>query len=441
MPVTLFSRRLVPLAPAAIGICGLGWLVTLSVACSVDVGKLRASKAQDGPADVGGEPDTVLVFPEDAKPADDLAPEAPDLLAADPDAASDGTADLPSEDGPGDIADVQADAGDVGMSDDADAELGGDDSGAGGVGGAGGAGGTAGSAGGSDGGDARGTGGWGHGGRGGTAGVSGTGGTGTGGTGMGGAGDDPDLVLHYAFDESSGTIASDSATASTGPHNGTLATYGTYGMSGSAVFSSDSRVGARALLLTPSTYGPTYGGGYVTVPALQTLAPEALTIAVWVKLASTSYAQNWERVFDFGSGTTSAGGYFYMTARAEDAMVGIPVRFGISKVGRPGAGAANLSEQRLEGTTTLTANVWYHLAVVLPAGSPYTGTLYIDGAVADTNDEMTAHLSDLGITSNNWLGRSQFTNDDPFFHGALDDLRVYRRALSQEEISALIELR
>ena len=126
-----------------------------------------------------------------------------------------------------------------------------------------------------------------------------------------------------------------------------------------------------------------------------------------------------------------------MTARSD--ATNTPVRFGISQSGRTGT-----SIQRLEGTSALTANVWHHVAVVLPAGSIYTGTLYIDGVLAATNNTMTLHLSDLATTTQNWLGRSQFSGtdgSDPFFYGSMDDFRVYRRALSQQEILSLFALR
>jgi hypothetical protein len=188
-------------------------------------------------------------------------------------------------------------------------------------------------------------------------------------------------------------------------------------------------VGTHAVSLTPSTYYPSSGGGYVTVPSLQALAPNAITVALWVKLAAATPAQNWERIFELDTGTSTTGPYFYLTARSDSPNT--PVRFGISRSGRTAA-----DMQRLEATFTLTANVWHHIAVVLPAGLPYTGTMYIDGVVAATNSAMTLHLADLAPTTNNWLGRSPFT-EDPFFYGFLDDFRVYKRALSLEEIAAL----
>jgi hypothetical protein len=107
--------------------------------------------------------------------------------------------------------------------------------------------------------------------------------------------------------------------------------------------------------------------------------------------------------------------------------------FNISNTGHTTA-----DQQKLTGSTSLKANTWYHIAVVLPAGVPYTGVLYVNGVVADSNSAMTVHLSDIGATANNWLGRSQFT--DPYFNGLLDDLRVYKRALSQQEIVDLMAL-
>ena len=70
--------------------------------------------------------------------------------------------------------------------------------------------------------------------------------------------------------------------------------------------------------------------------------------------------------------------------------------------------------------------------------------MYIDGIAVATNTAMTLHASDIGATTNNWLGRSQFggaSSGDPLFNGSLDDFRVYKRALSQKEISDLFAIR
>lgn len=238
---------------------------------------------------------------------------------------------------------------------------------------------------------------------------------------------DPDLVLWYQFDESSGTIAYDSAQFVGVARNATLMTTGP---GGSATFSTASQVGSHALALSPA--GPaSNGGGYVVLPTFDSLAPGAITIAVWVKMAVAGPAQNWERIYDFGNSTTALR-WFNLAARSGESPYG-PI-FNISNTGH-----ATSDQQRLTGSTALTANTWNHIVVVLPAGATYTGVMYVNGVVAATNNAMTVHLSDIGATSNNWFGRSQFT--DPYFNGSLDDFRVYRRALSQEEVAALMALR
>jgi len=50
--------------------------------------------------------------------------------------------------------------------------------------------------------------------------------------------------------------------------------------------------------LTPATTSPVTNGGYITTPALQPLAPWALTIAVWVNLEVSTSTQNAESIFD-----------------------------------------------------------------------------------------------------------------------------------------------
>ena len=216
--------------------------------------------------------------------------------------------------------------------------------------------------------------------------------------------------------------------------NATLATIGT---GGSATFSTVRQVGTHAVTLAPATTSPVTNGGYITVPALQPLAPSALTIAVWVNLAANTVSQNWERIFDFGSGTTT-NNFLYLVARAGSPSTN-PVQFVISTKGHSAA-----SGQTIHSPAALTPNAWHHIAIVLPAGSTYTGTLYIDGIVVATNTAMTLHASDIGATTNNYLGRSQFSSassGDPLFDGSLDDFRVYKRALSQQEISDLFAIR
>jgi hypothetical protein len=104
------------------------------------------------------------------------------------------------------------------------------------------------------------------------------------------------------------------------------------------------------------------------------------------------------------------------------------MRFAITTTGGGGAEASQLN-----APSTL-ARGWHHVAVVIN-GVSMTMQLYLDGVVVAS--ATTAVLPrQLGTTTNNWLGRSQYTAD-AYFIGYLDDFRIYSRALPPEQVAWL----
>ena len=158
-------------------------------------------------------------------------------------------------------------------------------------------------------------------------------------------------------------------------------------------------------------------GGSVELPAGIVSTLEDMTIATWVKIDSLS---GWSRIFDFGTGTDVN---MFLTPQADGS--GGPLRFAITTSGGSG-------EQVINGPA-MEEGKWIHVAVTL---SGNVGTLYIDGVVAGTNDNMTLNPSDLGVTTQNYLGDSQY-NADPALDGQLDDFRIYDTALSIEQVQQL----
>jgi len=62
----------------------------------------------------------------------------------------------------------------------------------------------------------------------------------------------------------------------------------------------------------------------------------------------------------------------------------------------------------------------------------------VNGVVAGTNDAISLAPFQLGKTTRNWLGRSQYATD-PYFDGRMRDLRIMSGALGPSEIAALAQ--
>ncbi|MEW9531779.1 LamG-like jellyroll fold domain-containing protein [Microbispora sp. NPDC049125] len=139
------------------------------------------------------------------------------------------------------------------------------------------------------------------------------------------------------------------------------------------------------------------------------------TISAWVNPAKNS---TWSRLFDFGTGTSN---YMFLTVNR-----GTGLRFAITTSGGGG-------EQQISSASTLPLNTW-SLVTVTVSGT--TGTLYVNGQVAGTNANLTLRPSSLGNTTQNWIGRSEYSGD-PYLAAAVDDFNVYGRALTAAEVSAL----
>jgi hypothetical protein len=175
--------------------------------------------------------------------------------------------------------------------------------------------------------------------------------------------------------------------------------------------------------------GGTLGGGILTLasnlqqharlPVGIVSALTNFTIETWVRLTSTA---NWTRMFDFGNSTTR---YMFLAPQNGSST---RLRFAIST-------NSSGSEQQITGPTALPVGAWHHVAVTLNGN---TGILYLNGVAVGTNAGITLRPATLGVTTNNYLGRSQWS--DPYLNGIFDESRIYSVALSASEIAATFAL-
>jgi hypothetical protein len=205
---------------------------------------------------------------------------------------------------------------------------------------------------------------------------------------------DEHLIGWWKFDDSSGLTAADS---SAGKHPGTL--------EGGLAFEKNSvpgRIGKAIQLDGKDARIRIAGFKGVT-------GPTARTVAAWIQTSSPSgEVVSWGKdehgamwIFGFirgGLGVTPKGGYLYMKASVQD-------------------------------------SAWHHVAVVVNEASPPNlhdhVQLYRDGVVAEIDDIGLLDLwpIETGDQQDVVIGRR--------FKGLIDDLRIYDRALSEDEIAAL----
>jgi hypothetical protein len=157
---------------------------------------------------------------------------------------------------------------------------------------------------------------------------------------------------------------------------------------------------------------------YVDVPIgnlLSTLSD--ITVATWADFSRTG--GDWQRIWDFGTGTTN-----YMFLAPRQTATG-PLTFAIR--------TAAVTEKRFLGPGPL-ATGWHHIAVTIESAT-MTAKLFLDGEIV-ADSSVAVLPKDLGVTTQNWLARSQFTAD-AYYMGSLDEFRIYSRALSAAEVRYL----
>ena len=231
-----------------------------------------------------------------------------------------------------------------------------------------------------------------------TGGKPATGGAATGGAATGGAatgGAPPQVILQYAFEDGSGTTATDSTTN----HNdGTLS---------NVSWSLTGRNGGAA------NYAAT--NSQITVPSGLLGTSQSLTIAAWVNLSANT-AEN--RLFYFGTSDSTS----YLTLTLNNSVNGISVRFK----------SATGTEQVLTTPTQIPLGVWKHITVSV---SNVGATLYVDGKIVARDKTLVMDPTTLGTPMTNFVGSSPTAGQS--FQGLIDEFYVYNGVLPLSDVRQL----
>lgn len=211
------------------------------------------------------------------------------------------------------------------------------------------------------------------------------------------------LVAHWTFNQGSGTTAGDSA----GSRNGTLTGGPTWvtGKSGKAL---------------------DFDGvdDYVEYPTNIEFNNGDFTVSGWFKREGTAGGSEdnftifSQRVDAAGNGNPAVVLY----GRAGGGVAGVQVRDNVGAV------------VQVFGTTTISNDTWYHVAVTKTASEV---KIYVNGVLESTGTHSLTGDFDAGAT-HRYIGKHSYSGADrSFSNGQIDDVRVYSRALLDEDVEAL----
>lgn len=167
-----------------------------------------------------------------------------------------------------------------------------------------------------------------------------------------------------------------------------------------------------------SAYSFNGTNAYISIPAGFADFSGGLTVSVW---ANPSASNNYARFMDFGNGQQNNNILF--TRSGTSANTELDVVNGTN----PSYLASIIST-----TNPIVNSQWkLYTATIAPSGAI---TLYANGASIQSSTG--ASLPAIVTRTSNYIGRSNWPGD-AYYAGALDDLRVYNRALSGSEVLQL----
>ena len=212
--------------------------------------------------------------------------------------------------------------------------------------------------------------------------------------------EEKNLVAYYKFDEGEGTTAYDSSgNGNDGTIHGASWVDGKFG---------------KALNFDGSN-------DYVSIPHSTSLSSDNQTIILWFKPA-TSPSYNDDKGLIWKAPDTGYNTEFDISLSTSGTIYG-------------GICDGSLNCVLISSTTTVSADKWYHVALIKEYGeSGDILRLFVNG-VQEANTTVSWH----GVQNTNEvvLGKvSSASRSTRYFNGTIDEVKIYNRALSAEEILA-----
>lgn len=175
-------------------------------------------------------------------------------------------------------------------------------------------------------------------------------------------------------------------------------------------------------------------GDYFYIPESSTLNPAALTISLWIKPAAKPTGVS-NRMQIYNKSRFSDGAYeLYSSLIKLKDDVG-PELTVMTDIKQNGGCVGGKGWQSLPFTAPIVLNTWYHLVFTYSGRS---ARMYFNNTLVYTTDALPADKLD--PCSGGDLKFGAQAKDLPwYFNGSMDDVRIYKRALTASEVGTLFK--
>ncbi|MDP3697299.1 MAG: LamG domain-containing protein, partial [Candidatus Taylorbacteria bacterium] len=146
----------------------------------------------------------------------------------------------------------------------------------------------------------------------------------------------------------------------------------------------------------------------------------SFTLSAWLKISTASV--NLSAFIEKGANTPTETGYSWMLSGGKSLL----------------AISDGTNRDLLTGIGTINDNVWHHVAVVINRSTSRVIT-YIDGK-QDDDDALASVTGNVSNSLNFCLGRRQAACNVEVLTGSMDDVRIYNRVLTGDEIKRLYRI-
>lgn len=157
---------------------------------------------------------------------------------------------------------------------------------------------------------------------------------------------------------------------------------------------------------------------YMQLPDGLLANADNFSFTAWIKMDE---ARRWARLFDFGVSSTE--GYMFFCPINGNSMTAYAITQSDNK------------EEQGAAVKPPEVDKWAHMAVVQESNMV---RIYIDGKMATSETITNNPKNSITASAKYYIGKSQF--NDPYFKGEIMDLRVYDKAITDDEIAEVMSV-